>query len=39
MFILDVSIHEVEVAMFAKGARVVADMDIWHKRIGHVNEQ
>jgi hypothetical protein len=39
MFTLDVSTPEVEVAMFAQGARVVADMDIWHKRIGHVNEQ
>ena len=25
--------------MFAQGAGVVADVDIWHKRIGHVNEQ
>jgi hypothetical protein len=39
MFTLGVSMHEVEAAMFAQGARVVADMDIWHKRIGHVNEQ
>jgi hypothetical protein len=29
---------EVEVVMFAQGAGVVADMDIWHKGIGHVNE-
>jgi len=39
MFTLDVSMPEVEAAMFAQGAGVVADMDIWHKRIGHVNEQ
>ncbi len=38
MFTLDVSMPEVEAAMFAQGAGVVADMDIWHKRIGHVNE-
>jgi hypothetical protein len=38
MFTLDVSVPEVEVAMFAQGAGVVVDMDIWHKRIGHVNE-
>jgi hypothetical protein len=38
MFTLDVSMPEVEAAMFAQGARVVADMDIWHKHIGHVNE-
>ncbi len=39
MFTLDVSMHEVEATMFAQGAGVVTDMDIWHKRIGHVNEQ
>ncbi len=38
MFTLDVSMPEVEAVMFAQGAGVVADMDIWHKRIGHVNE-
>ena len=25
--------------MYAQGSRVVADVDIWHKRIGHVNLQ
>ncbi len=42
MFTLDVSMPEVEAAMFAQGAQgagVVANMDIWHKCIGHVNEQ
>jgi len=39
MFTLDVSMPKVEAAMFAQGVGVVADMDIWHKRIGHVNEQ
>jgi hypothetical protein len=39
MFTLDVSMPEVEAAMFAQGAGVVADMDIWHKSISHVNEQ
>jgi hypothetical protein len=39
MFTLDVSMLEVEVAMFAQGAGIVANMDIWLKRIGHVNEQ
>ena len=38
MFTLDVNILEVKVAMFAQGAGVVADVDILHKRIGHVNE-
>jgi len=39
MFTLDVSMPEVKAAMFAQGAGVVANMDIWLKRIGHVNEQ
>ena len=26
-------------AMYAQGARVIADVDIWHKQIGHVNPQ
>jgi hypothetical protein len=39
MFTLDVSIPKVEAAMFAQGVGVVANMDIWHKHIGHVNEQ
>ena len=39
MFTLDVNIPEVKAAMFAHGAGVVADTDIWHKRIGHVNVQ
>ena len=32
MFTLDVSMPEVKVALFAHGSRVVADIDIWHKR-------
>ncbi len=39
MFTLDVSMPEVETGMFAQGVGVVVDMDIWHKRINHVNEQ
>jgi hypothetical protein len=39
MLSLDVSMPKVEATMFTQGAGVVADMDIWHKRIGHVNEQ
>ena len=39
MFTLDVNVPEVKFAMFARGARVVADVNIWHKRIGHVNVQ
>ena len=39
MFTLDVNVPEVKVAMFVHGAGVIADVDIWHKRIGHVNLQ
>ena len=39
MFTLDVNIHEVNAAMFANGSGVVANIEIWHKRIGHVNVQ
>ena len=28
---------ELSAAMFAHGIGVVANFDIWHKRIGHVN--
>ena len=38
MFTLDVSMLEVKAAMFAHRAGNVADVGIWHKRIGHVNE-
>ena len=31
MFTLDVNIPKVKAAMFAHGARVVADTNIWHK--------
>ena len=37
MFTLDVNVPKVKVAMFVHGAGVIADVDIWHKRIGHVN--
>ncbi|MCO5553272.1 hypothetical protein L7F22_006793 [Adiantum nelumboides] len=36
---LDVNIPEVNVVMFAHGSGVVADIEIWHKRIGHANVQ
>ena len=39
MFTLDVSMPDVKAALFAQGAGVVANVDIWHKRNGHVNEQ
>ena len=39
MFILNVNVPEIKVAMFAQGSRVVADLDIWHECFGHVNVQ
>ena len=37
MFILDT--NDVGTTMFAKGQKVESDIDLWHKRIGHVNYQ
>ena len=35
MFILNT--NDVGTALFAKGQKVESDIDLWHKRIGHVN--
>ena len=35
MFILET--NDVGTAMFAKGQKVESDIDLWHKRISHVN--
>ena len=35
MFILDT--NEVGTTMFARGQKVKSDIDLWHKRFGHVN--
>ena len=37
MFIL--ALTEVKSAMFAKGHKVESDLNVWHKRIGHINLQ
>ena len=37
MFTLDVEIPKMSSAMFAHGKGAVANIDIWHKHIGHVN--
>ena len=39
MFTLDVGIPAMNATMYAKGKEVVANIDIWHKRIGHANVQ
>ena len=39
MFTLNVNVPEVKAAMFVHGASVIANIDIWHKRIEHVNLQ
>ena len=39
MFTLDVNVPKLNVVMFAQGTGVVADVEIWHKRIGHVHVQ
>ena len=37
MFTLNVNMPKAGMAMYAQGARVIADVDMWHKQIGHVN--
>ena len=37
MFILNT--NDVGTTMFVKGKEVESDIDLWHKRIGHVNYQ
>ena len=37
MFILDS--HEMKSVMFAKGMKTDFDIELWHKRIGHINLQ
>ncbi|MCO5604490.1 hypothetical protein L7F22_058657 [Adiantum nelumboides] len=39
MFTLNVNMCEMNAAMFAQGTSVVADIEIWHKWIGHANVQ
>ena len=39
MFILDVDMLEIEAAMFAHGRGVIADIEIWHMCIEHMNTQ
>ena len=39
MFTLNVKMPKVDKVMHAQGSRVVANVDIWHKWIGHVNSQ
>ena len=39
MFTLNVKMPKADKAMYAQGSRVVSDVNIWHKRIGHVNTQ
>mgnify|MGYP000689272179 CR=1 FL=1 len=37
MFILDT--NDVGTSMFAKGQKVESDIDLWHRRLGHVHYQ
>ena len=39
MFTLDVKVPENSDMLYTQKNVVVADIDIWHKRIGHVNVQ
>ena len=37
LFSLDVTMPSTDSAMYADGSRVINDIDIWHKQIGHAN--
>ena len=39
MFTLNLNMPKAGMAMYAQGARVIDDVDMWHKRTGHVNPQ
>ena len=39
MFILDAGIPELKATMFTHGSGVVQDIEMWHKRISHINIQ
>ena len=39
MFTLIVKMPKAKKSMYAQGSKVVANVDIWHKHIGHVNPQ
>ena len=39
MFTLNVNKPRIGMDMYAQSARVITDVDIWHKQIGHVNPQ
>ena len=39
MFTLDVNVLDMNVAIFSQGSSVVANVEMWHKRIGHINMQ
>ncbi|MCO5587373.1 hypothetical protein L7F22_041322 [Adiantum nelumboides] len=39
MFTLNVNMPEMNAAMFSQGTCVVANIEIWHERIGHANVQ
>ena len=39
LFTLDVTMPSADTAMYVDSSRVINDIDIWHKRIGHANMQ
>jgi hypothetical protein len=39
MFILDRTDDGPDTALFAKGQKAESDIDLWHKRIGHINNR
>ena len=39
MFTLDATLAQLKSIMFAHGSSIVKDLEIWYKRVGHVNIQ
>ena len=39
MFVLDVDMPKMTKTMFAGGMNVISDVEMWHKRMGHISMQ
>ena len=37
MFVLDVDMPKTITTMFAGGMNVISDVEMWHKRMGHIS--
>ena len=37
MLTLNINMPKLGMNMYTQGSRIIVDVDIWHKRVGHVN--